>query len=356
MAPKSSFRPSNLEPVTFIVYYDQHSIGDFARSEQTNRVSLEQLRADIPQPGQATSEKLELVQRRYLKWFDETPQAQEGRCTDCGAPGSWPHAIGWVRLRELEENDQHGSNVKWVVEFVTVPYCSRDAKCFQVAVFRCRSKVSMFLPGGIAKVAVRVGVPLPLVGLDPYAPDVVSKLPSISDIPIEYKDHELEISTMLLQLYEDRDDDLLITNFTRIAESLRSPLLQSKLAWNCIICGEEAHTSNGICHVHTDFNGLVHGQPGVKVAHLTSFFCSDLRKPCHKLLMTMIMNKKRATPGPFHQRCGGCLTYTTDPKKEFKRCAQCKGPAYCSKECQRKHWPAHKKVCEEMAAQRFQLT
>ena len=30
----------------------------------------------------------------------------------------------------------------------------------------------------------------------------------------------------------------------------------------------------------------------------------------------------------------------------FKKCAECRRAAYCSKECQKKHWPVHKAVCK----------
>lgn len=34
-----------------------------------------------------------------------------------------------------------------------------------------------------------------------------------------------------------------------------------------------------------------------------------------------------------------------EPLKPFSRCAKCRFPSYCSKECQKVHWKAHKKVC-----------
>ena len=33
-------------------------------------------------------------------------------------------------------------------------------------------------------------------------------------------------------------------------------------------------------------------------------------------------------------------------KEPYKKCAKCKIAAYCSKDCQKKHWPVHKTVCK----------
>ena len=33
-------------------------------------------------------------------------------------------------------------------------------------------------------------------------------------------------------------------------------------------------------------------------------------------------------------------------KEPYKKCAKCRHAAYCSKECQKKHWPVHKTVCK----------
>lgn len=45
----------------------------------------------------------------------------------------------------------------------------------------------------------------------------------------------------------------------------------------------------------------------------------------------------------FTQTCNAC----GDIKNEgqFKRCKQCKLARYCDKECQKKHWKTHKKLC-----------
>ena len=42
--------------------------------------------------------------------------------------------------------------------------------------------------------------------------------------------------------------------------------------------------------------------------------------------------------------CANCNTIAN--KEPYKKCAKCRHAAYCSKECQIKHWPVHKTVCK----------
>ena len=42
--------------------------------------------------------------------------------------------------------------------------------------------------------------------------------------------------------------------------------------------------------------------------------------------------------------CAYCNTIAN--KESYKKCAKCRHAAYCSKECQIKHWPVHKTVCK----------
>ena len=32
----------------------------------------------------------------------------------------------------------------------------------------------------------------------------------------------------------------------------------------------------------------------------------------------------------------------------FKKCSRCKGPSYCSRDCQKEHWPLHVKTCKKV--------
>jgi hypothetical protein len=45
------------------------------------------------------------------------------------------------------------------------------------------------------------------------------------------------------------------------------------------------------------------------------------------------------------QSCAHCSAQEVHVD-QFKRCAACKGPRFCSKDCQRADWPAHKAACK----------
>jgi hypothetical protein len=43
--------------------------------------------------------------------------------------------------------------------------------------------------------------------------------------------------------------------------------------------------------------------------------------------------------------CAACGASSIPTDAAFKTCARCKAVQYCSKDCQRTHWPAHKASC-----------
>ncbi|KAF9782793.1 hypothetical protein BJ322DRAFT_172060 [Thelephora terrestris] len=43
--------------------------------------------------------------------------------------------------------------------------------------------------------------------------------------------------------------------------------------------------------------------------------------------------------------CKTCGKNQTTPGVKLRKCSKCRGSAYCSPECQREDWPAHKKLC-----------
>ena len=44
--------------------------------------------------------------------------------------------------------------------------------------------------------------------------------------------------------------------------------------------------------------------------------------------------------------CTSCGSKTDKNGKALSRCARCKLRSYCSKDCQKKHWPEHKAECK----------
>ena len=44
--------------------------------------------------------------------------------------------------------------------------------------------------------------------------------------------------------------------------------------------------------------------------------------------------------------CGGCGVKTRLSGEALMQCVKCKSRKYCSRECQKKHWKVHKKICD----------
>jgi hypothetical protein len=48
--------------------------------------------------------------------------------------------------------------------------------------------------------------------------------------------------------------------------------------------------------------------------------------------------------------CLSCGKLNKDPSKKFQKCGKCQKAYYCSRECQKAHWPAHKPHCVGLPA------
>lgn len=94
--------------------------------------------------------------------------------------------------------------------------------------------------------------------------------------------------------------------------------------------------------------------------------CSIADWPRHKLNCT-VTKKKGTGSGSEEAKCAGGGSITMDigaadsegclvcgilgtPAAPLKRCGACRGPMYCSKDCQQKNWPMHKKGCKPKGA------
>ncbi|XP_026204740.1 zinc finger MYND domain-containing protein 10 [Anabas testudineus] len=68
----------------------------------------------------------------------------------------------------------------------------------------------------------------------------------------------------------------------------------------------------------------------------------DLRLQAQRLAQTYNLDVMESLL-PEKPKCGSC------GKEATKRCSRCQGEWYCRRECQVKHWPKHKKVCQLMS-------
>jgi len=82
----------------------------------------------------------------------------------------------------------------------------------------------------------------------------------------------------------------------------------------------------------------VHGQEFEEVRH-TGARSGDMKATHQKLA------KDIDRIGLKHCARPDCGKFESHPR-HFSTCSRCKFAAYCSKECQKKHWPEHKKACK----------
>ncbi|KAF7343749.1 hypothetical protein MSAN_01955500 [Mycena sanguinolenta] len=75
---------------------------------------------------------------------------------------------------------------------------------------------------------------------------------------------------------------------------------------------------------------------------------SLLSSPTHDLPMF-----HDGSPYHTHQKCSHCFQVQRSHQAKLSLCAMCRVEMYCSKECQKAHWPAHKAQCKVYKAERL---
>lgn len=92
------------------------------------------------------------------------------------------------------------------------------------------------------------------------------------------------------------------------------------------------------CKTHT---GVLKRCSGCKTVLYCSKFCQQKHWPKHKPMCKQSTQTPSQDSSNQVQQCANCNKYDGD----LKKCTGCKAAAYCSKLCQRNHWPEHKTTC-----------
>src|SRR5688572_32557850 len=98
----------------------------------------------------------------------------------------------------------------------------------------------------------------------------------------------------------------------------------------CISCGNDQNTRQ-YCAVEP--SGVLH-----LAWHCLSRYCLEYTR---ELVCAPVQGK----PYNVTRDCNGCNKSRLGGRGGRWRCGRCRVAVYCNRECQRAHWPEHKKVC-----------
>lgn len=83
-----------------------------------------------------------------------------------------------------------------------------------------------------------------------------------------------------------------------------------------------------------------------KVTRYCSRECQELHWPVHYMLCRVVQLRTRMFETKSYVNCDHCGQVETESEEHYA-CSRCVGVFYCSKDCQKVGWKAHKAVCVE---------
>lgn len=122
-------------------------------------------------------------------------------------------------------------------------------------------------------------------------------------------------------------------NLNNISNNIRDYLL-------CNRCGVKADKKCNVI-INADVS---------KQSEANSIIFVNCSKKCMKATIQILGSSAESTNESIDSGkcCGYCNTFS--PIEKFRVCSRCKKIHYCSRECQKAHWPFHKRHCEKEEA------
>lgn len=311
--------------------------------ERTKKTKSGHLKTLLDSEGVFIPGQFETMVDRIFDWVDTS----HTKCGNCGQDTGRTSTCGW---RHRTEGGLGGKETH-IFEVFAVFYCAENHECREMT----RRLVGQRLekdsaPNGTATFFARIAILLPIIDLDPYAVGAKSRLPSCLETPKEIREHEYHLPLEYLELEKTN-----MKEFMKICEDIVKPDLRklkgSRPVWMCAFCGEPStmSTSTSANSAATSGNDP---NPTVMIFHHEIYVCVDPSKPCSRLLKAWIRQEKKeiGVKNDF-SNCGHCRKLSTEPKMDFKRCSGCHETLYCSPECQRENWPAHRRYCKQVSSE-----
>ena len=137
---------------------------------------------------------------------------------------------------------------------------------------------------------------------------------------------------------EDREKQ----DFLQLLFDTYHPKVMSERPWGCFSCGQHA------THFVDRPSDSLHDAAGLAVHNMLLAVCPARACDIHAASMIDVSRKMSAetlgqeSAGPEMLMCRYCHQLKETP---FQKCGRCKGPSYCSVQCQKADWRRHKPNC-----------
>jgi hypothetical protein len=135
---------------------------------------------------------------------------------------------------------------------------------------------------------------------------------------------------------------------------LEKILQKNPKKYKCVTCQKAPATRSVsmICRAVNNTTWSLHVFPSFPVCDSTK--CSLIASKCaEKMLSTLasVTGQEKISPSEVVTQCNNCERLNYGGESERLNCSRCNIACYCNVECQKAHWPKHKKACKLVTCQ-----